>query len=550
VKWFNSENVTDIWQKYEKGKDHHHKLNIYDDTDKCHRFYEGDQWHGLERDGEILPIHNFIKPVVKYKTAMIAQNAMGINYSAMNTDNQQLMAEICDKLNKFAAQKWELQKLDSIVWDIIKEANISGDAYLYFYDADLNCQMIDRKNIYFADEQQTDIQKQKYILIFERRFVDDVKKDAKANKVDEQEINNILPDDDTENLSDNGKNEVKTKDGKCSCLVMLKKKDGIVTVSRSTKTVTYQKETVIDGLDKYPIVSLVIDRKYESCRGNGEVLPLIPNQIETNRLLARRSINIQLTGFAKPVYNEDLISNPKSITQVGTAVAIRGQTVQNIRNAFDYINPAPMSPDAKQMQEELLNNTRELSGAGDSATGNIDPTKASGAAIIAVRDQAAIPLNEQIAAYRQFVEDIASVWFAMWVAYNPNGMQISYENDGEYISEVIPAEDLSQLNVHVKIDVSPTSPFSKFAREQSLENALAQQHITFEEYVEALDDDATAPKVKFEMILEKRQMQEQNQLMQIIEQQAQLLELRGGNNAMPEMQDPNGYPEYPLPNGQ
>ena len=40
--------------------------------------------------------------------------------------------------------------------------------------------------------------------------------------------------------------------------------------------------------------------------------------------------------------------------------------------------------------------------------GQIDPTQASGTAIIATRDQAALPLNEQVARYRQFVEDVGS----------------------------------------------------------------------------------------------------------------------------------------------
>ena len=33
---------TDIWRKYQAGKDHHNKANMYTLTEKCHRFYEGD----------------------------------------------------------------------------------------------------------------------------------------------------------------------------------------------------------------------------------------------------------------------------------------------------------------------------------------------------------------------------------------------------------------------------------------------------------------------------------------------------------------------------
>ena len=45
---------TDIWRKYQAGKDHHNKANMYTLTEKCHRFYEGDQWHGLQSGDEEL----------------------------------------------------------------------------------------------------------------------------------------------------------------------------------------------------------------------------------------------------------------------------------------------------------------------------------------------------------------------------------------------------------------------------------------------------------------------------------------------------------------
>lgn len=63
---------TDIWRKYQAGKDHHNKANMYTLTEKCHRFYEGDQWHGLQSGDEELPVLNFIKPICRYKIAMVA----------------------------------------------------------------------------------------------------------------------------------------------------------------------------------------------------------------------------------------------------------------------------------------------------------------------------------------------------------------------------------------------------------------------------------------------------------------------------------------------
>ena len=43
---------TEAWKLYEKGRDHHNTINLYQDTEMAHRFYQGDQWYGLESGGE------------------------------------------------------------------------------------------------------------------------------------------------------------------------------------------------------------------------------------------------------------------------------------------------------------------------------------------------------------------------------------------------------------------------------------------------------------------------------------------------------------------
>lgn len=534
---------TDIWKRYENGVDWHYKNNLYTNTDLFYSMFEGDQWKGIDSGDERLSQHNFIQPVCKYKIALVAMNNMVINYSPLNSGpNQEIFRQACDMLNQFAASKWELKKMDSKVWEVIKQACIGGDSYLFFYNSALDSQIIDRTNIYLSDEQEKDIQKQKYILIYERRFVDDVKEEARANGLPEEEVEMIVSDNDTDTLPDNVKsNEVKNTD-KCSCLLYMTKKNGQIYVARSTQTVVYQPETLIEGLTLYPIVNMLWSTKRGSARGIGEVEPLVNNQINANKLLARRELNLKQTGFAKPVYNMELIDNPSDVEKVGSSIRIKGQTVQRVDDAFKYVAPSPMSGDAKTMQDELIEVSRNLASAGDNATGNINPERASGAAIIAVKDQQAVNSTQNISAYKQFNEDVANVWLDMWIAYNPNGLTIDLEEEGEVVQQTIDAEVLRELQVNIRIDISPTNPYSKFAREQALENALAQQHITFEEYVEALDDDGTAPKGKFEDILERRAEKQQlidrlTQAETMLEQQSQALQgLMGGEpNVMPGM---------------
>lgn len=587
-----SDEATEIWKKYQQGVNHHNQIGLYEKVRKAYRFFEGDQWHGLESDGEVMPMYNFIQPVVEHKAASVAMNGMAINYSPMEYGSDyQTAARACDVLNRYAARQWELLKMDKLGWAIIKDACIAGDSYLYFYDRNLHAQMIDGPNVYFADETSRDIQSQDWIIIAERRFVADVRREAKENGLTQEEIDLIGPDSDTgQLLGDDARQNSQQEDKRCTSLLYMRKtKEGIVTISRSTQNVVYQPEEVMQGKEKesgepagkgmqlYPMAGLWWVPKKESARGVGEVTPLIPNQIEVNKMLVRRLMNAKITAFGRMVYNKRTVANPESVAEVGSAIEVMDTPAAKVTDHVAYLHPSPMSADAKNLTDEMISQTRDLAGAGDAALGQINPEQASGSAIIAVRDQAALPLNEQIAEYKQFCEDVAAIWFDLWVAYHPNGMEVELppeEQPGllagmmpqgldigqgmgqtggmvgtsttapmgqmgqsaapmgqmpgmmmgapqEPTKEMIPAEVLQQMRPSIRIDVSPVNPYSKYAQEQSLAGLFQSGAITFEEYVEALDEQASTPKQKLQEIIDRR-MERQREQMQVQQAMAQM----------------------------
>ena len=237
-----------------------------------------------------------------------------------------------------------------------------------------------------------------------------------------------------------------------------------------------------------------------SARGIGEAEPLAANQIEINKTLARRLLNAKLTAYARPVYNAELIEDPSALAEVGTAIAVSGMGISDVRDAVGYLSPAPLSGDARQLSEELISYSRLLAGAGDAATGQVDPTQASGVAIMAVRDQAAFRMNAQTAAFRRLAEEVGRIWFDLWVCYHPAGLEMALETGRCRLEPAL----LRQLQVDVRVDVTPDTAWSSYAREQSLEKALNAGHITFAEYVEALSESAAAPRSSFRTILKNR----------------------------------------------
>lgn len=510
-------NTTHIWKKYEMGLNYMGKIDLVGRTDKAHRFYLGDQWHGVQTGGEELPSANFIKPVVRYKVSTVCQKSMTAIYSPLNiSDPAELSATKI--FNRYFSKSWELGKMDTLVRKIIKDAAIAGDSYIYFGEgADVTKgQIVDNVNIFLGDEKNDKIQEQPYIIIRERRFVKDIKAEAEINGIkDERELDLIVSDTDTQNeLGNKTEVDYEPEEGKCiSLLYLYKDDDGYIHTIKSVKSLIYQPDRkiaaenadeegniVVTGLKSYPIVNFTWEDRKNSARGASEVEYLIPNQLEVNKTLARRALTVKNVSYPKMVVNAQAIRNVSDLNNAGAVIEVDDANIQGINNIVGYLNASSVGPDAKNLSDELMINTRELAGAGDAATGSIDPTQTSGAAIIAARDQSALPLNEQMARYRQFIEDIALIWFDLWRAYNPDGLREVVDGTEVFVS----AQTMENLKFNIKVDVTDKDAYSRYAEEQSLANLFGMQAITFEEYVSMLSEDSIVPKAKLEKIIADR----------------------------------------------
>ncbi len=481
--------VTEVWSLYENGVRRHRQMGLAEDVEQAYRFFEGEQWWGLESK-ENLPIYNLIAPTVKYKVANVAMNQVEIYFSSLVAG--QRAERLTRALNRKAQMWWERLGMDTLCWRALRESAIAGESYLYIYNDRGDCQLVDSTDIFLGDETQPDIQRQPYLLLYERRAVSEVKKMAEREGVAEQELEKIISDSADSTLFASRKSV--SDDGKCGVLLYMYKDGQDIVFSRHTKYVSLGDEKRIEGLELYPVVSLITGQKKGSARGHGEVRPLIANQIELNRNLARRIINSKMTAYSRLVYATDKIDNPEALGEVGSAIAVRDSSIADVHAAVGYVTPSPMSHDAKTIGDEILQYTRELAGAGNALTGNIDPTLASGTAIMAVRDQAQIPLNEHLALYRRFIEDIAAVWYKLWTCYGLESV------NGENFTAI----ELKGLQPLIRVDATSTTPFSKYAREQTLSALLEKGVITLEEFASSLDDDSSVPKARLLQIVRQR----------------------------------------------
>lgn len=529
--------TTTIWQEYQKGVDYNRRKGIYTDTEQNYAFYHGDQWRGA-KTGDIKPITlNVIKPIVKYKLGVINQNGYAICFNPNNFDNPDMlqeMQELCKNLSKNADLVWEREQIDNKIREVMKDSciNSEGIAYNFFNEQEnkIEVEIIDKNNIYYGNEADSDIQSQPYIILSFRRTVISVKEEAERNGMSKEEIDNIVADNEIEEQAgyDGSNQEISDM-----CLVLLKlyKKNGILHSKKCTKYATIQKE-IPHNTKLYPIAHMIWEDVKGSARGVGEVKYNIANQIEINKTAMRRAIAVKLGAYPRAIVNTSFIDNLSDLNKVGATIKINNGGVDDVRKQVGYLNPTNMSSDSKYLQDELLKNTQELAGAGDTVTGNVDPTQASGKAILAVQQSAQQPLNEQLNKFKTFLEDMARIWFDIWQAYETEGLTIlkteqvqetdEFGNINTIEREIpykIPYEVLQKLKVNIKVDVTPKSAYDRFAVEQSLENLMLQQKITFEEYVDVLPLDSVMDKQKLQTILKKRE--DTKRQIQAIQQRAE-----------------------------
>ena len=539
---------TPIWELYEKGRNYHRRTGIYADTDRNYRMYNGNQWE-YAKLGDVEPVQkNFIKPIVKYKVSVIHDNLYAICYSSQNYENPQFQKEAqryCDLLNGYARRLWEKDKMDFKGRRVTKDAAINDEGIIYVnFDREKMTpvhEIVKKNDIYYGNENDDDIQLQPYILIRKRMPVLNAIELALSEGMSESKIPFIIGD--TDNFEESGEAAKIEQDNMVTVVYKMYKQNGTVRFSIATRWVDIA-EDVDTGISLYPIAHFVWEEKEGSARGEGEVRYLIPNQIEVNRTEVRRVLTVKYQAYPQKVVDISKISNPQALNTVGGTIRTNGQAVDDVHKIVGTIPPAQMSPDVKQLQEDLIQATRELAGAGDIATGQVNPESASGRAILAVQQASQSPMTEQKESYKNFIEDLARIDLEYLVAYSENGVNMEEtvtdpETGEEYVQMVnVPQTVLQQLQATV---ITPKGVYDRFAMEQTMENFLLngffnpQRVGEFEAYVKALPDDSVAPKQDLLECIEN--VKEQQMKIAQINAQAQIMQQRAQQFLM---QDPEG----------
>lgn len=515
----------EIWDRYHRAKTYMDAKGYLHKAEKHWLMYSGRQWEATEdSEGmENLPMFNFIKPTVKYKVSSITATTVTAMFSDLNgknnegtktvdpmTGEEHMVDAPVKRLNDLFAISWEKGKMTKQSKKALRYAAIEGDSYSCWLeggDTRKPPQIIHSTSIRLGDENITDIQEQPWIIIEERLLPETIREKARRNGISKDEIALIVPDRDLKDALVN-KTEV---DGKCTSILYMEKdrKTGIVSVGRATQSVMYEKlhpiqqmkggEYLDTGLHMYPIVPMIWEEMPNSARGMGEVEQLVHNQLEVNKMLARREFSAKMTAFPRAAVDTTRVSNPDDLEKVGAVIKLNGGDATSISSMIAYLAPQAMSQDAKQLTDDLMDISRNLAGASDTQLGNIDLSRVSGTAAQTIRDQQQIPLNEQQEMYQDYIENVALLWFELWKVYYPEGIEI----DGIKVS----AEEIAEIQPNVRVDIAEDTTLSKMASQQELTNMFNNGKISFEEFAGAYPEHSSISKDVLMKIVNERKQQ-------------------------------------------
>ena len=531
------ERKTLAWRYYEQGRAYNLGLrpSLYTVVNTNIEFFTGNQWLGLPQTRAMAalpkPVFNIIKRVSSLFVAALTSGAVALRFDPLRYYDGENAADPETDASAYATAEvenlFEKFRMDSRVREALFDGAQTGDYCAHFYwdpDAvpyggafgpyrgEICMELIDGVNVMFGNPNTPEVERQPYILIVGRDTVANLRAERARHRKSEPE-SFIQPDRETDGQAgQGGAQELHGADENEKCLfVYLYEKrthcdpdtgERVTTVfvTKATRTAVIY-ENVDTGLTRYPIAWGNWERQKNQYHGRALVTGIIPNQIFINSMFAMVMRHLQLMGFPKTVYNQDLIGQWNN--EVGQAIGVRGLQAN--------LQPADMSAQIIYAIDKAMAYTKECLGATDVQMGAARPDNTS--ALMVLQSNAEIPLENTRALLYQWVEDIGAILLDMMGAYygtrpivrtrrfrepvtggdgapalDPATGQMQLREVTRRVSETFDFSQFRRLWFNVRCDVGATTYFSEIAMVQTLDNLRRDGTLDVISYLERVPD--------------------------------------------------------------
>ena len=513
-----------IWKQYCAGLDFNNKLRLVENVANNENFFIGKQWEGVISNGLPTPVFNILKQIVLHQVATITSDNFTISATPLRASANDKRLEMASQVvNSELRALFKVNKLPNLSRIMMRNAAVDGDGCMFtYFDPDaptgldgikgaIKTEIIDNTRVLFGNPNSRNVQSQPYIIIWKRRQIDDVKDEARANGLSEEEIQNISADTD-----DNNSRMDSYVDDKCTVLTKLwrDKKTGTIWGCEVTKGAVIRKPYDV-RIKSYPVTWICWDYVQECYHGQALITGLIPNQEFINKAYAMAMLSQMTSAFPTKLFDRTRIT--KWTNQVGAQIAVDG----SVEGVAKILEPAQISPQIAQFINSAIENTQSLTGATAAALGNTRPDNTS--AIIALQRAAAIPAEITKQNLYECLEDLGRIYIEFMAAYygtRPVDIPAAVAV-GDEIAQFANANvgmmqqefDFAQLEdcpMTIGLDVGASSYWSEVASMQTLENLLQLGLITVADFLERIPDGYVA---KRQELLDKYKQKEMAALM-------------------------------------
>lgn len=489
---------TEEFKQYQQGVDYNTKLDYYSKTDLHWNFYNSKQWIGIVTNGLSKWTFNICKTAINYFIAFIMSQKVKMQYSAENLPDEPIeqtdidIKTFVEQLSNMADMKWEKDKMDSLLRELMLDGANAGDFSAHVYwDAtketgqlekgDFTTEAVDGVNVLFGNPNNKKVEAQPYIIIVGREMVSKLKEEAKKNGIEEDLIKQIIADqENTYQAGTQGKVELESKDdtGKCLYLIKYWKENGTVLWNKSTKYCPIVKKRDL-GINRYPIAWGNWESIKNSYHGIGATEGMIDNQISINQMFAMVSYWMRMCAFGKTVIDSSRIKDWSN--KIGEVVKADGP----VSDMVYQLQAGNFNQAILTVIDMAIKYTKEFIGANDALMGQVDPEQASGVAIISTAKQASTPLGNIAANRDQFVEDLGLIWGEFFLKKYKN-RKVSYKENEKVVVNDYSTEGMENILLQCKVDVGPSTYFSEIAGIQELARLLSEGQITKLQYFERM----------------------------------------------------------------
>ncbi|MGE4213151.1 MAG: hypothetical protein AB7E42_00035 [Anaerotignaceae bacterium] len=556
-------NETSIWKEYQEGLSFQQNMEFSKKFPEYERFKQGDQWPEATERTKALPrpVFNIIRLFVTNKKSNVLNQNMKMVYSSAETassvdesgqgmgmDDDSVAQAIQGAMDytNYSENLWYELDQDELNDQFVEDAASCGTGILHYYWDDtvkggqlqpyigaLRGETIDALNIFFANPQLTDVQKQPWVIISSREDVKTVRERAKGSKLSKADIELISPDNDSD--SEGYDTAKKEQDGSEKVTVLTKyyRKEGKVYYSKSTRSVvlendkcltpeTYTKEEIAQlasmgmevpqsaVIDRYPIVVMQWQKRKKCMFGAGEIEGIIPNQKAINFNIAMMLLSVQDNAWPK------LVTKPGALRQVITNLP--GEILTDYYSSGDgvkYMQPPNFNYMAISLVDKVMELSRSTSGVTEVATGEQLGANMAASAIIALQNQAKVPIENIQKRFYRSIKDVGKIWEQFFKTYYnmPRMMTVDDVQGGVTASPFL-GEQYKNVEFKLKIDVGPASAYSESLAMATLDKMYDKGDIGLEMYAELAPNNVMPFKETLKKLVQRANEQAQLQAQQ------------------------------------